>query len=830
MPVETITIRKLQKDIRGTTFLNDYLELYDNTQPIDDSLAHKLLRVALLLLNFGDDHVKALGYRIILRYSNLSGDYQPLFDIALAKNLIPVSKFIAAAAGGIHGFSDFKALLTSAHMDAFRSGGIYLTEGQREMSRFSRNTADSLAIIAPTSYGKSELLIARLQKQDYKNACIIVPTKALLSQTVKRLIDSGIQDLGYRLLSHPDMYKPGIGKMICVFTQERLLRLLVLDEHISFDLAMIDEAHNLLDGSDRSILLSYVLLILEKRQRAVLFNFYSPFIANARNLTLKHSLYKLSHITVDENVKSERFFLVENKDREGVRLYYDQFFDVLHKLDSVPNANDERVIFRHQGLKNIIYLNRPRDIETVARRMLSELALEAPITQGGELSEIVKAISDLFHEDYNLLDCLQKGIVFHHGAMPDLVRLYVEHIFSHFDEFRHIIVTSTLLEGVNLPADRMFILSNMKGRRSLSPAQFKNLVGRVCRFREIFDRDSGSMKLLEPEIYLINGQYMRNGADLKGFLRRCVRVGKTIEDEIENAFIKDDSLLSDEEKEALKSSIEYLENIEPDTIDAQDVRYAQTEIGQSCYRNYVTEFDVYGNEATLAKALSFYDEAPQIDNSDDLIAAIHRIFLDTITFTEKQQRDHGALFRLKEHAARNFYSMFMTWREKGSSYRFMITSYLKYWERVLDPIIYVGTRWGERKRNENDFAASYVDISAKSSAEQVNLAIKKIKEEQDFVDNVLLKYVEVLNDLELLEPTFYQRVKYGTNNPTMICLLKNGFSIELARLVAAPPYKNFLKIDVTTDTVLLARDIEQAMTDNRENRLLIFEVHFHINA
>lgn len=41
--------------------------------------------------------------------------------------------------------------------------------------------------------------------------------------------------------------------------------------------------------------------------------------------------------------------------------------------------------------------------------------------------------------------------------------------------------TSTLLEGVNLPADNLFITDNKIFRRKMNPVDFRNLIGRVGR-------------------------------------------------------------------------------------------------------------------------------------------------------------------------------------------------------------------------------------------------------------------------------------------------------------------------------------------------------------
>ena len=831
MPQDAMTIRKFLNDVRETDFKHSYLSLYssDLQCPLSYDTTYRLLRIALLLLNSEDSHLQALGYRIVLRYGNATRDYKPLYDVALAKDLIPVTKFIESHYQGLGATGDdFASLLSTAHMESFRLEDIYLTSGQKQMMAFHSERNDSLAVIAPTSYGKSQMLISRLLESDYNNACIIVPTKALLSQTVKRLIAANVHELDYRLLSHPDMYTDPIDKMICVFTQERLLRLLKKGDGIQFDIVMVDEAHNLLESTDRAMLLAYVLLILKKRNPDVVTNFYSPFVADPDNLRLKHAQYDLQSLSVTENIKSEKFFIIENKGSEGTLHFYDQFLNIFVERGSSPGLDDAELVILYQGSKNIVYLNKPRDVEDIALKMSEARQNRSEVPP--ELQEIVTAVSDLFHEDYSLLECIRKGIVYHHGAMPDLVRLYVEYVFSKFDEFQHIIATSTLLEGVNLPADRMFILNNMKGPRYLSPAQFRNLVGRVCRFSEIFNETHGSLDLLEPEIYLLNGDYTRSGANLQTFLRKSARIDKTIKDNVANTLIKPDEELSEDEQAVLQEKLEYLENIEPNTIAAENVRYATTPIGKRCYVNCITEFDIFDNEDALSSALSSYADRDPIDNSEDLLNAINNIFLDSVIFTDKQRRDYRAFLRLSQAAARRFYAMFLSWRQRGSSYKFMIQSYLRYWETIEDPIIYVGSRWGEKKRTDDDFVPAYIDISEKTTAERVNIAIKKIKEEQDFVDNTLLRYVEVLSDLELLDINFYQRIKYGTNNPTLICLLKNGFSIDLARVITSNRYTDYVRIDTTSDEVFVSAGIEEDMTQNRENRVLIFEIRFHINA
>ena len=105
----------------------------------------------------------------------------------------------------------------------------------------------------------------------------------------------------------------------------------------------------------------------------------------------------------------------------------------------------------------------------------------------------------------------------------------------------------------------------------------------------------------------------------------------------------------------------------------------------------------------------------------------------------------------------------------------------------------------------------------------VNLAIVRIKEEKDFIDNTLIRFVEVFNDLDLIDEAFYTKVKYGTDNPEAICLLKNGLSLSLA-LLLIDSYKQYLKKNIKDSEVYFQSDLIDAMEKADENRILIYEV------
>ena len=37
-------------------------------------------------------------------------------------------------------------------------------------------------------------------------------------------------------------------------------------------------------------------------------------------------------------------------------------------------------------------------------------------------------------------------------------------------------------------------------------------------------------------------------------------------------------------------------------------------------------------------------------------------------------------------------------------------------------------------------------------------------------------FIEVFNDIKIIDESFYKKVKYGTDDPEAICMIKNGLS------------------------------------------------------
>ena len=774
-----------------------------------------LLAIAICFTNAIDTNVQHLGYRIIVEYCNQSHNYIPLYEIAVNKGLYPVSKFIEQ-----HYVSEnrknFFTEWNDAFVEQFATNQQYQSEQQHVLTKFfSEKKNSTVSVIAPTSYGKSELILSAVKEYAGKKICIVTSTKALLVQTKKRVqcISKGLFP---KIVVHPEMYNPSDESCLAVLTQERLLRVLKKDPTLSFDCLVIDEAHELLEDDSRNRTLANVIIVAQKRNPATVFKFLTPFLADGQNLKTRYTTYDIEGFKVSEYIKTEKYYLYDLRNHTGLHLY-DQFFNkYLPIQDGNHFVYEEDVVKHYSAGKNIVYLNKPTDIEKFALALADVL----PEVDSELITAACENISEYLQPQYNLLACLRKGIIYHHGSVPDAIRIYIEDLYRKDPAIKYVITSSTLLSGVNLPAERLFILDNKRGRLNLSHDSFKNLVGRICRFSEIFNSTNGSLGRLEPQIYLVFGQYFAERANCEKFLRNVAKAEISFQDDVENVLLSN-TPIDPNNADNLREASEFIENYENGTIEDYHNRYTKTDIGKTCIMNGVTEIDIFTHEEAMQHQVDVYlESALKIDNPDQLLDVINELFVQHLSEVGTEN-----LRRLANKEARKFYAMMFAWRVGNKSYSEMINLFVGYWRQLYKRdryvLVYVG-KWGDT-RLPGGIAEHYTRFDRKNRTQIINLAIVRIKEEQDFIDNNLIKYVEVLYDLGLIEDKFYAQIKYGTDDDSTICLIKNGLSLSSAS-VLLKKYPNYLKLDISAGTVVYADSLIASMEKEKENHILICEI------
>lgn len=333
----------------------------------------------------------------------------------------------------------------------------------------------------PTSFGKSFIMDAFInniieERHGIDNIIILVPTRALINQVSKRLKEE-IKHNDYRVMTHPvvpAMYKNANAKYVFVFTPERMIAYLADKNNPTISYLFIDEAQKIIATKDSRAPLYYQAVSMAERKSIKLY-FASPNIPNS------DIFLKLFDKSTDEQMVIKEAPVSQNR----------FFIDFVEKTEMMFTESEEDYNFRDFGnysnlnellnvignnKKNIIYCNSIEDTIKYALAFSKTLQMRTDV----RIEEVLKLIESYIHKDYYLIDCLKRGVAFHFGKLPQRIREKVEGLFED-KALDYMFCTSTLLEGVNLPAQNIFILNNTIGTRKFTDIDFWNLAGRAGR-------------------------------------------------------------------------------------------------------------------------------------------------------------------------------------------------------------------------------------------------------------------------------------------------------------------------------------------------------------
>jgi len=707
-------------------------------------------------------------YYIILKYAIHYQDYKPLFDFSINFGFYPIAKDILDS----RKISDnlINEVINNFKLERYRVEESYTQtiEQYIKSKKLLEDKSFEKCYIAPTSFGKSSIIIDYISKLNRKcRIAIVVPTKSLLMQTYRMIRGAGLE---HKILIHDEMYDDD-ESFIAVFTQERALRLLNR-KNIYYENLIIDEAHNILNNDSRSILLSRLLSKNRQVNPTQEVLYLSPLINDPNQIRLPGSNKISSHI-INFNIKEPEIF----EYRLNSNVYkYNRFINDFFKLSI--NNKPFNYIHKNSLNKNFIYNYRPVKIETLAKQLCHHFP---EITMIDEIQDVIDTLKREVHHEFNIIRCLYHGIVYIHGKLPDLIKEYLEHKYKTIPELRYIIANSVILEGMNLPIDCLFIMNT----RGLRGKELSNLIGRVNRLNEIFNNNTGNLQKLLPQIHFINTEEHNKINSNMTHKIEMLR-GRTFVDKVENptldSFDIDKLGLGEEAKNKLQEKVDnILENEEYISI-FQDDRYGQL-------KQYLIEFgfaDIGFDVNQLAdhitvKINTLIHSEYKGWNQYELMDKLYYLFIKDIS---DDISDHE-IQRLKHEATRIYYDNFILQSQK-KSLRDRINDEFQYFqERSLtdDFQMYFGTSYGEEKRESSSYPQSYsdayIDLSKKSSSDLVNLAVVKIKMEEDFISFKLNKFIVFMYDHELIDEKDYFLYIFGTTDKQKIEFSKFGLSVNL---------------------------------------------------
>lgn len=480
-----------------------------------------LLSVALILLNYfnNDENNKMyfeLAYFIILKYSILKNDYRPLSYVSYNYGFYPIYRYIMN--NNLLENASINDVIFDSSLDKFVHEGYVETNEQYNSRNLILKYDGDSCYVAPTSSGKSSLVVDILKCSNFiGKAIIVVPSKSLLYQTYS-MVRSKIFDR--RIICHNEMYN-NEKKFVAVLTQERTLRLFEDNLNLSVDCLFIDEAHNLFSNDVRNVLLARVIKRALDRNENTRIIYLSPFINDALNLTpLCNTKSVINEQRINYNIKEPNIFELR---RDGKKYQYNRFFDIFYELNG--NYSVFEYINKFSKNKKFYFLRTPKKIEKFAWELYQHTE---PICENENIIELKKILKKYVHENFAIIDLLNHGIIYMHAKIPDIIKSYLEYQFKINDSIRYIIANSVILEGINLPIDCLFILD----AHSQNSNQLNNLIGRVNRLNYVFG-SNGTLSKLLPDIHYVNSDYYRYRMEnkIKGLY-------KVVKDEITNPLLE----------------------------------------------------------------------------------------------------------------------------------------------------------------------------------------------------------------------------------------------------------------------------------------------------
>lgn len=716
-----------------------------------------LLSAAIALLRYGlidRNRTRSLefAYWIILNYSLSTGDFKPLYDCSFELGLYPLAKSIAdVVEGRFNTLNDYIAL---AEIKENFTEDVTLTLEQKLSDRsFYSCSGEGFAYIAPTSFGKTERLVkAVLDDNSGPRPCVIVPTKSLLAQTRDDVFKYHPRT---KVITHDEMYQHE-NALIAILTQERALRLLEANPTLSFSSLFIDEAHNAFEPNDRALLISRLIRESKLRDSSTKFYYFSPVIDDIHLLSAI-SGFEVEGCRVTKSMKEPRYYLL---DSDGILHAYNRFFDTFCQDSSF---NDTWDCMRNKATaKNLIFLSSPRKVREAALDLAQHLP-NRPVTP--ELERVISALSEHVSPLYDEIMCLQHGIVYLHGQMPDGIKNYLLDRAARLNSIRFIFANEVIMEGMNLPFDSVFILNLRTKRRAV----LINLIGRASRLNYVFG-DTPHLRRLSPQVIFAESKWTGARPSMRNAISELHSVG--FKDREDNIRVKESKgkPLSDKESKRL---------VFEDTL-IQTSKQPENDLGVLLNRSGL--HSIYDNWETakneIAQRLNALDTPPD----SDVLELICAYFIDgeSFTFSDSYLRVRNLRKQLP------FYRNYLDSKaSKSLSQR--LAADISFWRRKAETSIsflYVGRSFGEIDYEgvavDN---GRYVDVRDKNDAELPALFLAKYKTEDDYLGFTLSRFARVLFKTGHIDQEQYYMFLYGTSDKRGVELIQAGVPLSLINML-----------------------------------------------
>ena len=696
-----------------------------------------------------------------------------------------------------------KELLTIPAMPEFQ-----FLRAQKQV--YDHLTDQYFSYSGPTSMGKSFIVRMFLKSQVEsgveKNFALIVPTKALINEVTSKIINDlkeNLKKYNYRLVTSAGaLVLKEQHNFIFVLTPERLLYLLISNPDLELHYLFVDEAHKLSEVDSRGPFYYKVIDKLVERKNKPHVIFASPNIPNPEIY-----LRSIPDIETPEKWKlassfspvTQFKFLISFRQR-SISMFNDysrtltkiaQFTGEI-SLDTilplVSRDSDGRI------KQNIVYCSSIAQAVNLARSYANKIPT---VTANQDIWTLSKEIKQEVHGDYFLAELITKGVAYHIGYLPSTIRMRIEELFRS-GAITTIFCTSTLVEGVNMPADNLFITSYKKGYAYMDAVDFRNLIGRVGRieynlYGNVFLVSMNDKVKEEKFEELLKEKIPEQKLSIESGLTNAQK--KSVVKALVNGEIEFDKHPHNQPEESYTLMRKFA------LILLRDITKGRDSLVHREFAPFLTEHDEEKIKANFTQKSATPDDDinVSVDQTENLTSAIAR-GMSYPTLDINGNVDYNELMNFLERMCRVFkwekYERQTLGRvSKKTGKHGMLRWYaviLIQWIQGMG-LSNIMNKAIEYKRNDSE-ATVRIDgkpVKYDDSREHRNIVIA---DTLDVIENVILfsisnYFLRFSNEykrfhkVESFKNDWYEYVEYGTTNPLTILLQRSGFSRETSTYI-----------------------------------------------
>ncbi|AUM62761.1 DEAD/DEAH box helicase [Spiroplasma monobiae] len=649
---------------------------------------------------------------------------------------------------------------------------FFLTKKQIEVFELI-DKKNKLVISAPTSFGKSFLIKYSVLKRNWNNCVIILPTNALVSEYCDWFMDNQKKLFSVITNINQDLKK----RNLIIMTQEKFWSFFNKEENsgINYDWVIFDEFYSLDLINIRNQILFSILLYL-KNFKDIKMTFLSPNSKNLKEgiLSFLDGIFfeETFEEYVEQNLVSRDMIYLVNKENVKDKYIATQILNKNDKfsfIDEFPPSllgkDNLQIMIEiikkiNKAEKNETFLIYPPFTSfTTYCDALLEMSKEIGYEKPEEIKFLIEYLKEYYGDHYSVIKMLERGIAVHFGEIDEFTREIIESQFRK-KNIKYLICSPTLMKGVNLNTNYLFITNNRFPDKNIDP---KNLVGRIGRYDQ------------SPHGF---GFYINSSKET------------TVKNSIAKKFQENLVIVNKNPKNQTKID-EFIKKINND----KNIKLDKKLISNNNSKSDKTLKSDYFIEGNINKKILFSDTI-----SLEIKQTLQSIFikenenkLDFLYCKKLLSNLMIIYYFLKEKWKGNTIekiALIFSWYLKGLTVKNMVLNMAKYYEKfnreTLEERKYRFTGKFITKTNEGDIFSS-------KNEKHMNIltgeTLKIIKSDIEYnLKNSMLHFMDCKFD-ENEKNDIYDKVEILTNNDLIRWLVKNGFYKNIAITLSKEKFK-----------------------------------------